>query len=103
MKWKFDNSKLETLYETGTSKKYRLPEQVLKNFYKVIRHIEAAVDIYDFWNTSSIKFEKLKRSTNSYSFRLNKQYRLEVEIDWNNRELTIGEIIIIDISKHYGD
>ena len=103
MDWKFKNKKLETLYDTGKSRKYKFPKQVLISFFKVIRHIEAASDIYDFWNTRSINFERLQGYDNRFSFRLNRQYRLEVEIEWKDKEQTIGEISIIQISKHYGD
>ncbi len=52
----------------------------------MIRHIEAASDIYDFWNTRSINFERLQGYDNRFSFRLNRQYRLEVEIEWKDKE-----------------
>ena len=31
------------------------------------------------------------------------QWRLEIEIDWENEEKTSGEIYILELSKHYGD
>ena len=68
-----------------------------------IQHIESANDIYDLWNTASLKFEKLKGYENRYAIRLNIKYRLELEVEWENKEKTKGIVYILEISKHYGD
>lgn len=65
--------------------------------------LEAAIDIYDLWKTASLNFEKLEGSQSRYSVRLSKKWRLEMEIDWENKEKTKGTICIVEISKHYGD
>ena len=66
-----------------------------------VAQIEAAENIYDLWNDKGLNFEKLKGTENSYSMRLKLKYRLEMEIDWINSELTIGDFLITDISNHY--
>lgn len=66
-----------------------------------VQQIEAANDIYDLWKNPALNFEKLERYDNRYSIRLNIQYRLEIEIDWENEQKTIGKIHIVELSPHY--
>lgn len=101
MEFTFKNKELEKLYTTGKSKKLKLPNDIIEKFFARIQQIEAANDIYDLWNDKGLNFEKLKGSENSYSMRLKIKYRLEMDIDWKNNELTIGDFIITDISNHY--
>ena len=68
-----------------------------------IQQMEAAVTIHDLWKSVSLNFEKLKGSKNRYSVRIDKKWRLEFEIDWQNNDQTVGVIYIEDITKHYGD
>jgi len=97
----FQNRNLEKLYTIGRSKKYPLPQQIIDSFFEVLAILEAAKDINDFRKQSSLNFEKMTNTEKSYSFRLNRKYRLEVIIDWENEEETIGIIGIAEISKHY--
>ena len=103
MKVDFRNKRLIELYTKGKSRKYKISEQVLKKFFIGIRALEAAETIYDLWNTPSLKFEKLEGSENCYSIRLTREWRLEMEIDWEDEEKTRGGIFLIELSKHYGD
>jgi toxin HigB-1 len=98
-----NDKELIKLYETGSSKKLKLPDIVIDKFFATIQKIESATNIHDFWNNSGLRFEKLKGYTNRYSMRLTGKYRLEMEIEWKNTENTIGEFIILEISNHYGD
>lgn len=99
----FDNKKLEKLYETGNSKKHKLPDQVIDKFFATIQKIEAAQNIYDLWNDKGLHFERLKGNENRYSMRLSSKYRLEMLVNWKNEEQTSGDFILITISSHYGD
>jgi proteic killer suppression protein len=101
MNFTFRNKELEKLYATGKSKKLRLPNDIIEKFFARLQQIEAANDIYDLWNDKGLNFEKLTNTENSYSMRLKIKYRLEMDIDWINNELTIGDFIITDISNHY--
>jgi proteic killer suppression protein len=47
-----------------------------------------------------LNFEKLT-NLDLYSIKLNNKYRLEMEIEWENDDNTIGTFIITGISKHY--
>lgn len=98
-----DDKELLKLYESGRSKKLRLPENVIEKFFATIQKIESATSIHDFWENSGLKFEKLKGFQNRYSMRLNIKYRLEIEVSWINSEQTIGDFTILEISSHYGD
>jgi proteic killer suppression protein len=40
---------------------------------------------------------------NRYSVRIDDSWRLEVDIEWQNKEKTRGIVNISEISKHYGD
>lgn len=101
MDFTFRNKELEKLYTTGKSKKLKLPIDIIEKFFARLQQIEAANDIYDLWNDKGLNFEKLTNTENSYSMRLKIKYRLEMDIDWKNNELTIGDFIITDISNHY--
>lgn len=98
-----DDKELLKLYESGRSKKLRLPDNVIDKFFATIQKIESAATIYDLWNDKSLKFEKLKGFQNRYSLRLNIKYRLETEISWKDSDKTTGEFTILEISTHYGD
>ncbi|MDC7245654.1 MAG: type II toxin-antitoxin system RelE/ParE family toxin [Sphaerochaetaceae bacterium] len=97
----FQNRHLEKLYTTGWDKKYPLEDHVIDSFFEVVAIIQAAKNIYDFRNQPSLKFEGMISTEKSYSFRLNRKFRLEVTIDWENKEKTIGIIGIEEISVHY--
>lgn len=103
MKYVITNKDLLDLYKTGRGKKLKLPHDVIKKFFMRIQQIEAANDLYDFWKTPSIKFEKLKGYENRYSMKIDYAFRLEMEIEWENIEKTIGVFLIVEISKHYGE
>ncbi len=101
MDFRFDNKDLEKLYTEGKSKKYRLPEDIVDKFFARIQQIEAARDIYDLWNDKGLNFEKLQGYESKYSMRLKLKYRMEMIVEWQNNEKSIGEFIIIDITNHY--
>ena len=101
MDFTFRNKELEKLYTTGKSKKLKLPADIIEKFFARLQQIEASNDIYDLWKDKGLNFEKLTNTENCYSMRLKIKYRLEMDIDWKNNELTIGDFIITDISTHY--
>jgi len=103
LKIEFSNKELLKLYTTGKSKKYQLNQNVIRKFFMRIQQLEAAKDIYDLWTTPSVKFEKIKSSKKMYSLRIDRVYRLEVQIEFENKEKTEGKVFIKMISKHYGE
>ena len=103
MKVEFINKHLKTLYVEGKSKKYKLDAQIIQKFFQRVAILEAADSISDLWKTPSLNFEHLEGGGEHYSVRLNRQYRLEMEIDWENEKRVLGIIGLTDISNHYGD
>ncbi|VAX34647.1 hypothetical protein MNBD_NITROSPIRAE03-257 [hydrothermal vent metagenome] len=103
MQIEFRNRHLVHLYQKGKAGKYPLPPGVINKFFMRMQQIEAAVNIYDLWKTSSLNFERLQGFENRFSLRLDNKYRLEIEIEWEDEKRTKGIVYILEISKHYGD
>jgi len=97
----FGKRGLRTLYETGACRKVRLPAEVIRDFVVTVRMLEAAKDIYDLWQEPSLNFEKLHGSKSRYSVRLTRKWRLEMEIEWENDQNTVGILTLVEISSHY--
>jgi proteic killer suppression protein len=66
-----------------------------------IQQLEAAVDIHDLWKTPALNFEKLRGFENRYSLRLDRKWRLELEIEWEDKGKTKGTVYIVELSRHY--
>ena len=102
MKWDFADKHLLELYEKGRSKKYKFIDKPLaKKFVERVGRIEDSITIYDLREPPSMRFEALEGYENRFSIRLDRQSRLEFEIDFENTEKTAGFIRILTISKHY--
>ena len=96
-----DDKELEKLYTTGKSKKLRLPDLVIEKFQATVQKIDAAVNIYDLWADKGLKFERLQGSKTRFSMRLSGKYRLEMEVEFTDENLTIGVFYLKTISNHY--
>ena len=105
MEWEFENEELVDLYVSGKSRKFRgLPEHIIQKFFARLQSIEAATSIHDLQTNASMKFKRLSgKKKNMYSVRLNKKWRLEFKINWDDEERTRGYFYITDISNHYED
>ena len=103
MQIEFENKKLQDLYEKGSCKKYPLEPKLVEKYFMRIQQLEAAVTIYDLMRTTSLKFERMKSTADQFSVRLNRTYRLEFRIGFENKSKTKGKVYIKEISKHYGD
>ena len=68
---------------------------------KRITSIENADTIYDLRIPPSMSFESLDGYENRFSIRIDRKYRLEFEIDFEDAEKTKGKVSILEISKHY--
>lgn len=76
---------------------------ILERFSMRIQAIEAAVTIHDLQNQHSLNFERLQGHQNRFSLRVNRRWRLEVEIEWLDEDKTKGVFHIQELSKHYGN
>jgi proteic killer suppression protein len=70
--------------------------ELVRAFRKVIRFVRSASDERDFRAMRSLNFEKLKGTDEQYSMRLNKQWRLIVEIKPSDPKNIIVVICIAD-------
>jgi len=93
MRFNFVGGKLQTLYVTGRG---RYSADVIHAFFRVMGHIEHAIDERDLYALKGLHYEKLKGDRKGqHSLRLNKQFRLIVMPigDPRNRELRVLEIV----------
>jgi proteic killer suppression protein len=90
--------KLEDLYQKGSGK-HKYPSEVVRSYVKTIEIIRSVVSLQDLRNYRSLYFKQLKGNRiNDYSIRLNKQWRLILQL----KKLDDGTtIMIIDIENHY--
>ncbi len=95
-----DNKSLREIYTKGRSKKLRFPPGVAEKFVERVARIKAAISIDDLQFPPSMQFEKLQGHQNYYSIRLNKQYRLIFEIEFDDNSNKTGTIIIKEIWDH---
>jgi len=97
----FKNEHLQELYTSGKSSKYKkVPAQVVRKLPLTVRILQQIKVIQDIWKYPGYNFEKLE-GTNQYSVRLDRTWRLIMEIDWTNDEKTIGIIGLEDLTHHY--
>lgn len=101
MEFEFKDKNLFDLYTKGKSRKYRFEKNVIKNFVKRVASIENANTIFDLRKPPSMRFEKLEGYQNRFSIRINDQFRLEFDIDFEDENKTKGKVEILTISKHY--
>ncbi len=100
-----ENKGLLELYNVGvtTDNKYRkLSAIVLKAFVRTIDKIKPLADINALKAYNSLRYEKLYDDYKGYeSIRVNDQYRIIFKSIENDNSLTIYDIVIFDLSKHY--
>lgn len=97
----FKNGHLQELYTTGKFSKYKsVPPKVVKKLPLAVRILQQLEIIQDIWKYPGYNFEKLK-GTNQYSMRMDRTWRLIMEIDWTNEEKTVGIIGLEDLTHHY--
>lgn len=96
-----ENRELEKLYVTGSSKKLRLPAEIIEKFFATLQKIQAAHSTRDLLSDNGLRFKKMEGFPNRYSMRLNVKYRLEMEIKWLDSDQQIGAFHIMAITNHY--
>jgi toxin HigB-1 len=98
LRFRFGSKKLRGLYERETYAE-RFPAEVVDAFFEVMSVVSAAVDERDFRTLKSLHFEKLEADRKGQqSFRLNKQWRLIVSIQKDEKGKYLS---IIEIDNHY--
>ncbi len=96
MRFHFKTTDLEQLFTEEIGAR-RYPEGVIRSFFEVMAIIENARDVNDVRALKSLHLEKLKGDRlGQYSLRLNKQYRLIIDVIEDGTEVSILIIAITD-------
>lgn len=100
MKFEIDNKSLIEVYTKGRSRKLRLPPGIADKFLERVARIDAAVDIDDLRNPPSMQFEKIHGHKDFFSIRINKQYRLIFNVQFDENSDKTGKVFIKEIWNH---
>jgi len=100
MEIEFENKDLMRLYESGHGSA-NYPAQVVSAFFRRMATITGAADERDFYALKGLHFEKIKEPDGCHSMRLNKGWRLILELDKSVRGRTV--VRLREINRHYGD
>lgn len=96
MEVEFDDDDLDRL-ETDAQFTAGLSQEVVSAYRKRMQQIRSFLDERDFYALKSLHFEKLKGDREGqHSIRLNKKWRLVLEIRGNHPFKVVGIIEIVD-------
>lgn len=88
-----------SLVETNQAHRLRLPVDVVQVARRRIRFLRQARDEQDLYAMASLHYEKLSGDREGQrSIRVNKQWRIVLEID---RDCDPLEVVILEINNHY--
>jgi len=93
-------NELRTLYETGEAPGCKISHHIVGKFVRAIGSLEAAHTLKDIWANKGFNFEKVD-DNDIYSIRLNDQWRLELTIDWADKQHSRETVYPQHLSKHY--
>ena len=91
-------NELRTLYETGEALGCKIPRYIVDKFVRAIGSLEEATTLEDIRVNKGYHFEKVE---DIYSMRLNDQWRLELTIDWADKQHPHETFYPQHLSKHY--
>ena len=100
----FEKEYLRDLYEKGTTtnKKYRFQPEIVKNYKRRIKTLEAADKIEDLYNINSLNYEVLRGDKQGISsIRVNNQYRIEFTVSEKESEPVVTVCNVLELSNHY--
>jgi proteic killer suppression protein len=99
----FNNIYLQKIFENKpVIGKPQYASDIIQRFKKTVLMLQLADDIRELRKYKGLNFEALKGNMKGYySVRVDKQYRLILQIK-EDKSVTISEILVIeDLSKHY--
>lgn len=106
MNIEFADPALEELFtegKTSDSQYKKLQPQIIKQYIKVVNYLRAANRIEDLYKFNSLNYEKKGGDLKDIeAVWINKQYRLLFQSSIGE-SLIITEVLLLEISKHYGD
>ncbi len=98
MRFEFKSKKLSALY-TEEKDAHKYPLAVVDAFFDVMGIIDAALDERDLYALKGLRYEKLRGARkHQHSIRLNRQYRLIVELERDDQG---RYMLIIDIEDYH--
>lgn len=103
MEIEFRNQELEDLYEgkKPTSKEFKSNANLVKNYIKTVKKIQAAPDLNTLKMIGSLNLENLTNHPQGFSsVRIDGKYRLIIELVTDDSE-EVNLIGIEEISNHY--
>ena len=104
MRITFEDTALEELYVNGAtnSSKYRkLPQDLIKQYIKVVNYIRAARRLEDLFCIKSLHYEKKKGDLQGIdAVWINRQYRLLFHSSPDEDGIVVNALLF-EISKHY--
>ena len=104
MNVEFDNTALEELYTSGSTRdrRYkRLPKSIVKQYVKVVNYIRSARRLEDLFFIKSLHYERKKGDLKGVDVVwINDQYRLLFHSSPDGSGVVVNALIF-EISKHY--
>lgn len=102
MEVKFNEAYLRDLYETGKADKSTVSTSDIKRYARVIDLMIAEDNIHGLWKYNSLNYERLEGDKHGLSsVRVNDQYRIEFEEQFENGQTIATICNIIELSNHY--
>jgi toxin HigB-1 len=96
MRFAFADRKLRLLYVTGRG---RYPAEVCRAFFRVMGHIDQALDERDLYALKGLRYEKLRGNRQGqHSLRLNDRWRLIVQ---PTRDESGALLLIVEIVDYH--
>ena len=100
MDLRFAKKELEALYTTEKGAK-RYPPEVVDAFFRRMAFVRGAKDERDLRASRGARLEKMTGKPGRYSLRLTKRWR--VEFAFEPPQGSDKTVVVLEISKHYGD
>ncbi len=103
MEVKFNEDYLQDLYCHGKSdKKHRFQPQIVRKYIRIIDLMIAEDNVQGLWKYNSLNYERLEGVKSGLSsVRVNDQYRIEFEEEFENGQTIATICNITDLSNHY--
>lgn len=100
----FAEKYLRELFELGrtSDKRHRYQPQIIKRYQRRVEQLRAAPRPETLYQLNSLNFEVLKgNKAGRFSIRVNDQYRIEFELNYNAETPILTICHIVELSNHY--
>ena len=99
----FNEDYLRDLYRSGKSdKKHRFQPQIVRKYIRVIDLMISEDNVQGLWKYNSLNYERLEENKEGLSsVRVNDQYRIEFEEEFEDGQTIATICNITELSNHY--